>query len=241
MRFKVDLPEGMRNYLYTMKKKNAAEHKPADITSAALHEFTVNLRKAVSDTGLTPYALSKKLGLDKCAIKNITRDGHDPKLSTVLKIVKGMRLSLDWLLGFPCSVDVDKPVQFYPASSAEVAQDVRFIDKIAKMHEQDVELLNAIADVLNNRRVRSVLGLASAVYYPKPAKISVNDAEAESDAPALGKSGGTKFLDTFKDCFYDDDTFEGYGEDIDSDEDFEDFDDLDEEDDDFDFDFDEDV
>jgi transcriptional regulator with XRE-family HTH domain len=197
---------------------------------AVLQEFSLNLQKAVVDTGLTPYALSKKLGFDKDFIKNVIRGNRDPKFSTVLRITKGMQVSIDWLVG---NVTEDNPVQSKPVSEVEIKKEnINFINKIAKMHDQDVELLEAIARILDERRVHAMARLLHAVRNPNSSgkgkkdclmTESIDKSELKINGLLSGSDDGDIFDEDLEDDLEDDS--------FDDDEDFDEEEDDDEEDD----------
>jgi transcriptional regulator with XRE-family HTH domain len=178
----------------------------ANPSLAALRDFSLNLQKAVSGTGLSPYTLARNIGLDRAAIKNAMSGDCDPRLSTMIRIAKGMKLSLDSLVG---GTPADKPI-VKPASVPETEvkkENIGFIDKIAKMHEQDVELLEKIACLLNERRISTMTKLFQAVQGSKL---------REENKKVSGES----------DDGFESDDFE-HDEDFDDDDDYEDDDDSD--------------
>ena len=59
-----------------------------------LGKFMANFKAAVAATGMTPHFLSKKVGVDKMAVSRLLKNCRDAKLSTVIRIVKGMRVSV---------------------------------------------------------------------------------------------------------------------------------------------------
>ena len=205
-----------------------------------LQEFSHNLQEAVSGTGLTPYALAKKIGLDNAAIKMAMSGEHDLKFSTAVRIAKGMRLSMDWLI---VNVLGDNPPAINSTSEVEIKQkNVDFINKISKMNDQDVELLMAIAGILDERRIRAVTKLLHAVQDEKLSnwgnvcdtlEHKKNDIMAKDDKKLKPKANEPRFNEDINE--FDDDIFDDNLE-----EDFEDDEDLDLEDDFDDDDFDED-
>jgi DNA-binding XRE family transcriptional regulator len=215
------------NYNYTMKKKIA------NSTLIDIQEFSHNLQKAVLATGLTPYTLAKKIGVNKDAIKNLTKGDRDPQFSTAISIVKGMQLSMDELLGI---ISGNTSIQSPPTPKIEIKKgNINFIEKITRMNEQDVELLEAIAGVLDDRRVRAVTRLLHAVQGAE----LPNENEKEgfmAKAEKIKNPKVTKPLSDFDDDFEDDEYEEDedfeVDDDFDEDKDFEDDDDFDFEDDD---------
>jgi predicted transcriptional regulator len=202
--------------------------KITNLNGTDIQVFSNNLQRSVLATGLTPYALAKNIGVDKDSIKNLMKGDRDPQFSTVISIVKGMRLSMDELLGI---------VPALPAPKVEVKKEnINFIEKITKMNEQDVELLDSIAGVLDERRVRAVTRLLHAVQGTElPNKKEKEGLMAEAEKITSKKV--TKPLSGFDDAdFEDNEDFED--DDYEEDEDFgenDDFDDGFEDDDDFDF------
>lgn len=132
-----------------------------NLSSEILREFSCNLQKAVDDTGFTAYGLAKKLGLDKDAIKNMLQGNRDPRLSTIIQVFKGMEISADRLLGLtPANTEKESEVQIKK-------ENIAFINKVSSLHKQDIELLEAIAGVLETRRTRVMTKFLSAVRDTK--------------------------------------------------------------------------
>jgi transcriptional regulator with XRE-family HTH domain len=230
-----------------MKKKN----KNYDMTD--IQKFSGNLQKAVAATGLTPYSLAKKIGVSKDTVRNIMKGDRDPQLSTVINIVKGMQLSMDKLLGLVENI----PAPFYPVPSVGFQKEnTNFIEKIRKMNEQDVELLEAIARILVERKNRAAVKLFHAIRGTELPGSNKNDGlivkTEEIEKPETPKSPSVpngadvddpdeddKFYeydsfddnDDFEDDDFEDDDFEDDDFDNDLDDDF----DEDDNDDDFDF------
>jgi DNA-binding phage protein len=185
--------------------------KKIKVENDNLREFYINLQKAISDTGLTCYALSKKLGLDRNAVRNAVKGSTEPRLSTIIRIVKGMQISLDGLLGNEVDVKPILPESSPPVSKVEVRKnDVKLIDKTNQLHERDLELLESIANILIDRRSLMMKKLLNAIQ-----KVD-QDKEDKKENFMIKPS---------EEHFGQDDTFE---EDIfeDDDENFEDDDDL---------------
>jgi hypothetical protein len=224
-----------------MKKKTVTIKKESvNQGLLILQEFSRNLQKAVSDTGLTPYALAKEIGLDKDSIKNVMSGDRDPKFSSVLRVIKGMRLSMDELIG---NISVSKLTPAKPAPApAPAPQEVEikkgnidFISRIVKMNEQDVELLEAIAHILDERRIRAIARLFNAVQDSSPSEKSEKKGGLMAKASEMAKEATGALPDEleegFEDGFEDDDFDED--DDFEDDEDFEDEDENFHEDDDF--------
>ena len=142
-------------------------------------KFLLNMREALSDTGVTPYALAKKIGFEKSGISGFFRESRDPRLSTVLRIAKGMQVSLDRLLE-----GIYTPLS---SSSVKVPENknlnIGLFNKISEMHGSDAELLESIADLFIARKKRSMANLLLAVQKTKPKKekLMPNTATAEFD------------------------------------------------------------
>jgi transcriptional regulator with XRE-family HTH domain len=250
-----DFTRRSRNYTSTMKKKtkeNSARSKPSENAGVELlREFYINLKKAVSDTGISAGALAIKFGLPKQFISNILRGDHDPRFSTAVRIAKSMNLSVDGLLGNESQREAAPPQPVPFAQTVPVPSEVEvknihvsLAGKIAQMHENDVELLEAIASILIERKSRAMARFLCAVQ----------DAERENPASKAktGKSGGKGALpgggdsgkpddgrkDRFGNACGDGDADFGEYEDFNDDDDF-DFDDddfeLDDDDDDDEF------
>jgi len=195
-----------------------------------LKKFSVNLHKAVMDTGLSPYALAKKINVDKDAIKNILQEGRDPKFSSVVKIVQGMQLSMDQLLG---NIKTDK-VQSPPVQKVEnKLKHFSLFEKLDNMHEQDIELLEIIAGVLNERRTRAMKNLLNAIQHGKSKNKKegsmtgfINDDdfdyEENDNDPAGSDFDDEDYDDTEDDEDFDEDEDSDYDEDEDNDNDEED-------------------
>jgi DNA-binding XRE family transcriptional regulator len=200
-----------------------------------IHKFSHNLQKAVTATGLTPYVLAKKVGVNKDSIKNLMKGDRDPQFSTVISIVKGMQLSMDKLLGLV----EDTQAPFYPVPKVGVTKEnINFIEKITKMNEQDIELLGAIAGILNERRNRAVARLLHAVRGAKLPNKHEND-DLMARAEELKNSKAVKPL-SFPDSVDFDDLDDDDFDEEDNFDDNDDFDDEDFDDDDDDFDFEDD-
>jgi transcriptional regulator with XRE-family HTH domain len=200
------------------------KNKIANPNLTVLQEFSLNLQKAVADMGLTPYALAKKLGFDTDTIKRVMRGNRDPKFSTVLRIAKGMQVSMDWLAG---NVSGDTPASVKSTSEFEVKKEnINFINKIAKMQDQDVELLEAIAHLLDERRFRAVTKLLHAVQNTNSSEKGKKD--------GLMTESADKVTPKINESLPDGDGFDndGFWDDFEDDEDFDE--DFDEEDEDFD-------
>ena len=169
-----------------------------------LKDFLINFQKAVSDTGLTTYALAKKIGLDKAAIKNILQNKSDPRLSTAVCIAKWMGLSLDGLVGIA-------PPQLSPVPEiVELKKDnVSLINKINDMNDQDVELLDEIAGILIVRRTKRMAKLIKAVRDESTAVESSADCDTEEFDDEYDLYDDCDFDDEYgfeDDDGYDDDT-----------------------------------
>lgn len=211
-------------------KKPVSKKVAANSSLDVLRDFSSNLKKAVEGTGLSPYALAKNIGLDKMAIKSAMREGCDPKLSTVVRIANGMRLSMDALLGKINKVDKPEPVP-----EVKIKKEyTKFIDRVSKMREQDVELLDAIAAILDERRRRAVAKLLHAVQNEKSQDKSKSKDLSEKQKNKIPPKQAEDDVfddddieDFFDDDYSDDDEYEiddDY-EDVDEDFDFEDDDD----------------
>ena len=212
-------------------EKQIANTKNTNIE--VLGEFTRNLEKAVSATGLTPYLLAKKLGLDKAAVKTLLQGDRDPRFSTVVKLVIGMHLSLDQLLGNTTSTtpSSSSPVETATAKIVVTNEKADLISSITKMHESDVELLVAIAGVLEARRSRAVAKLLQAVRKSRSPKKVGKNTKIHNTSDEFDEDDFTEDEDD------DFDEYDDFGED----DEFEDSDDFDEDDEDFDDDFDNDL
>jgi len=212
-------------------EKQIANTKNTNIE--VLGEFTRNLEKAVSATGLTPYLLAKKLGLDKAAVKTLLQGDRDPRFSTVVKLVIGMHLSLDQLLGNTTSTtpSSSSPVETATAKIVVTNEKADLISSITKMHESDVELLVAIAGVLEARRSRAVAKLLQAVQKSRSPKKVGKNTKIHNISDEFDEDDFTEDEDD------DFDEYDDFGED----DEFEDSDDFDEDDEDFDDDFDNDL
>jgi predicted transcriptional regulator len=193
-----------------------------------LHEFAFKLSEAVAETGLTPYGLAKNIGVDKQVISRLIKGNYDPKFSTVIRIVKSMNISMDGLLGICHSQNSVEPTQISEEVEVKTA-DIDFINSISKMHEQDIELLASIGEILNERRVQRMAKLVNAVLDVK----QINKESLMIEAVAT-----PKLSDDFKEDDYDDYDDNDFDEDNDFDD--EDYEDEDTDDDDFDDDYDED-
>jgi transcriptional regulator with XRE-family HTH domain len=140
-------------------RKAAARKTDKNSRLGVLGEFYSNLKKAVSDTGLSAYSLAKKLGVNDQSISNLLRGDRDPKLSTVIQIAKGMRVSVDDLAGIS-----DRAI---PAESSKdlslAAGEIKFNGRAMKMYKPDIDLLEGIAVLLEKRREQAVLKLATAI------------------------------------------------------------------------------
>jgi transcriptional regulator with XRE-family HTH domain len=205
-----------------MKKQNTI------FKNDVLHEFAANLQKAVNDTGLTPYVLAKKLGLDKQIISNLLRGGRDPKLSTVIHIIKKMQISADQLLGTTLK---NKASQQKDVAEINVKKkNLSLIDKISVLNEQDIELLEAIVGVLEVRKARAASKFLSAVQDAKPSTKErgnqmANTTEKVMKSQTVGPTPDDDFDD---DDGFEDDDFDDC-DDFDEDDGFDDDDDYDEE------------
>jgi len=182
-----------------------------------IREFAANLQKAVDATGLTPYALAKKIGMDKDAIKNLLKGDRDPKFSTIIHLAKKMRVSLDQLLGV-------KPVK--PKREIEVEVEVKkenlnLISRISALHKQDVELLETIIGVLEARKARSMARFLNAVRDSKQPMNNTKENQITRITEKVGKpqTNGSSVDDDLDDDF-DDDLNDD--EDFDDDRDFDD-------------------
>ncbi|EGG93793.1 hypothetical protein IMCC1989_737 [gamma proteobacterium IMCC1989] len=60
--------------------------------------FKENLRRLRHDKGFTQRELAVACGLRSASISEMERDGGDPKMSTVVKLMKGLECSADALL-----------------------------------------------------------------------------------------------------------------------------------------------
>jgi uncharacterized protein (UPF0335 family) len=218
--------------------KTTREKRPDNSNLEVLREFYPNLKKAVADTGLSAYALAKKLGFDPQVISNLVRGDRDPKLSTVVRIVKGMQVSMDALLGLvpgkKSTVPESQPVlpaQSPPSVSGTTIKNgnIDLINQIARMPENDVELMKAIADVLTERRSHVMAKLLYAMQKSgKKGDLTAKTSELAGKLEAQEDlSPGGCFDDDFDEDFGEDD-------DLDDTDDFDDFDDDDDDDDDFD-------
>jgi len=172
--------------------------------------FTANLQKAVDATGLTPYALAKKIGMDKDAIKNLLKGDRDPKFSTIIHLAKKMRISVDQLLGV-------KPAK--PKSEVEVEvkkENLNLISRISALHKQDVELLETIIGVLETRKARSMERFLNAV---RDSKQPMNDTKENQMTGITEKINKPQISGSSVDDDLDDDDFD---DDLNDDEDFDD-------------------
>ena len=187
-------------YIYSMK--NQLKNNNNNILS----EFSANLQKAVTNTGLTPYALAKKIGIDKQTISRLLKGDRDPNLTTVIRIAKDMRVSMDQLLGLtPAKAKAEVEVK---------KENLNLIDKISVLHEQDVELLEAIIGVLEKRRARTIAKFLNTV---RDAKSSIKSKEnfigktaekVRKQQTSKVSSGSDSGDDEFEDDFDDFDDFE---------------------------------
>jgi DNA-binding XRE family transcriptional regulator len=202
------------------------------IQSEVLHDFTVNLQKAVADTGLSPYVLARKIGVNKDAIKNTIQEDRDPQFSTVVQIAKGMNLSLDQLLGNKF-IESNPPPSNPPPEVQIKKETINLIDRISKMHEQDIELLEAIAGILEGRRARVMAKFLNAVGEPKPPKMKKEGimARATKKAKEHEKKISLSDDEDFDGDFEDSETREDEDFEDDEDEDYDDEDDYDDEED----------
>jgi len=165
--------------------KKQAENLNLDV----LRDFTSNLRKAVSATELTPYALAKKLGLDKAAIKNMMSGRRDFKFSTAVKAVKGMGISMDGLLGI---APEKKTTGLPPDPASEANLPYRF--SLAEMDMQDAELLGAIAKILKERRTRTVVKLIKAAHRARQSRKNNGETlTAKTPAAESAKGNGLSY------------------------------------------------
>jgi len=212
-----------------MKEKTIA------VGTEVLNTFFANLQKALSDSGLSAYAYANKIGVDKMAVSNILQKRSDPKLSTVIRIAKGMNVSMDWLVGTvpfppspsvkpdnpsacacpsPCLPKSDKP----PVSEVEIKKEhIDFIDKISKMHGSDIALLEAIAGILEDRRTRVMAKLLNAIKD----KNSPENLKEGRMAKVMAKTGNSELDD---DDDYADEGFDDFDEEDDREEFDDDFD-----------------
>jgi len=191
------------NYIHTMKTKNKYSIDGKD----DLREFIDNLEKAIRDTGVTPYAWAKKVGVDTKTIYKVLRKDSNPVLSTIIRLVKGTELSLDKLLGLNTQPQPSQYQKTLPSSMHRLVmkkEDVGFFKKLGTMHEIDLELLKSIAVLLEERRARSVAQLLSAV------KNRASKKKGECMLRTIEKTSGTgtNFLpqgsDELQDDFLDD-------------------------------------
>jgi len=205
--------------------------------------FVINLQKAIKKAGLTPYSASVKAGIDKSAIIKMINKGKecDPRLFTIIRIAKTLNISIDWLVG---NVAVDKiptlgdaldlalPEKLEPEPEVEIKKEnINLISKISKMHKQDVELLEAIANILEDRKTRAMARLLHAVNdgkQPEDNEVSSLGIPRKSDIHKMSR-GLTKINvsddDDDDDNDDDDDEFEDEDEDdfegdFDEDDDF---------------------
>ena len=144
-----------------------------NVISVNLSTFFANLQKAVAEAGITPCTLAENIGMNKDTVRKILNSECDPKLSTVISIVKGLRISMDQLLSdvyIQESCEVPKLKNLSPS----------LIEKIAKMSPSDVELLEAIAALFVKRKSRAMAKLLLAIRNNK----AIDDAipsEVEDD------------------------------------------------------------
>jgi len=128
-----------------------------------LNDFYYNLQRAVADTGLTPYALAMKIGFDKNYISRLMHGDRDPNFSTIVRFINGTHFSLDELLGKRKRSISSSKVEEATTSASQAL----LIDKIKNTHEDDIEILDAIADILNKKRAHAVAKLVHAVKEKK--------------------------------------------------------------------------
>jgi hypothetical protein len=253
-----DFIRGSRNYMCTMKKrskeKNAIGKQTENAGVEIPFEFYANLKKAVADTGISAWALEKKFGRHKQFLSNILRGDRDPKFSSIVRIVKGMRLSIDGLLGSGLQTEAAHPQSVSLAQAVSVPSGVEikkisadFAEKVAQMHENDVELLEAIAGILLERKSRVMARFLHAIQDTErgnPAGKAKTGRPAAKGTLSGGSDSG--FRDRFGNGGRDGDTDtdsierEDFKDDDDFDFDDDDFELDDDDDDDFDFDDDDD-
>ena len=198
------------------------KNKPKSLNNNVLLEFSANLQKAVNDTGLTPYLLAKNLGLDKQAISRLLKGDRDPNLSTVVRIVKSMQISMDQLLGLT-------PVK--PKAEVEIKKEnLNLIDRISALHEQDVELLEAIVEVLEKRRARTMAKFLNAVRDAKSPKSKENPMGKTVKKVRKQQAGKVSSGSDNGDDEFGDDEFEDDFDDFEEDSDTSENDDFDEDD-----------
>jgi hypothetical protein len=226
-----------------IKEKNARKKRTENAGVGSLQEFYANLKKAVADTGVSAWALEKKFGWHKQFLSNILRGDRDPRFPSIVRIVKSMHLSVDGLLGggfqtetvHPQSVPLDQTVSV-PSGTEIKKISVGFAEKVAQMHENDVELLDAIAGILIERKSRAMARFLHAVQ--DTGRGNPDGKGTLSGGVDSGKPDGS-FRDRFGNTREDGDTDSGECEYFDDDDDFDFGDDdfkLDDDDDDFDFD-----
>lgn len=153
--------------------------KDQNVKSLDHKTFLTNLRQAIADRGITPYALAVKLGIDKSAVSGLFRGTPDPRLSTVLRIVKSMQISMDYLVK-----DIYTPFQQDNAPAPDIKNKTNSLEKTAsEMHNCDIELLEEIAVLLSERRERKVTKLIEAVekYKSKKAEFEVSNDDSNDD------------------------------------------------------------
>lgn len=66
---------------------------------AVQDQFARNLRKLRLQAGLSQEALGAACGLHRTEISLLERSTRDPRLSTLVRLARGLGLSLDDLLG----------------------------------------------------------------------------------------------------------------------------------------------
>jgi len=143
-----------------LKPQNINEAKEAILTTLPEKEngsFSHYLRKALATACLSGYELSKKCGLDKSTIGKLLKETSDPKYSTIVKLAKGLQLSLSELFEKAIVTDKVATKTKHVSPNFELSESEKnFIDKMRNMHRQDTELLNVIADILVKRKISAI-------------------------------------------------------------------------------------
>jgi predicted transcriptional regulator len=153
------------NYIVIMKIKNE------DISLKVIQTFCQNLRNIVSDSGLSPYALAVKAGFNKDAVRNVMSGSRDPRLSTVIQVVKGLNLSFDSLLNIDPDTVINSISLQQSLTALKITKNkINLFNKIATVHEQDIELLEGIIDLLEKRKIRAMTNLLNTVRNKKLTK-----------------------------------------------------------------------
>lgn len=119
-----------------------------------MEKFSVRLKEAMKNNGLSQTDLANKTGIPRTTISSYVRGVYEPKTDGVYILAKALGVSEAWLIGFDVVAarqDVQLKSDKIASLVARMRKDDKFLDmvsQIAELNESEFALVSRMIDGL---------------------------------------------------------------------------------------------